>query len=168
VIEYRAVRAEDLRFVVESFLDSYRDAHAAGLISWDTWHEVMRPQWQRVLARPGVAVTVAAFAGEAPGLADLAGWIAVERDYLVPRRVVDAEGRRVSGLVPATEPLVHYVFVKAGYRKAGIARGLFRAAGVDPERPFRHTTKTGIVTTLRDKVPYSTWAPLIARHPKRS
>lgn len=161
MISFRPMQPVDERFVVESFCDSYRDAHAAGLVQWDDWHEVMRPQWRKVLARPGVEVTVAVFDGEEPGVADIAGWIAVETGYLVA--TTRYEGRHRRAMRPAPEPLVHYVYVKDGYRLSGIARGLFRAAGVDPALPFRHTCKTGVVTTLSSKVPYARWAPLIAR-----
>jgi GNAT superfamily N-acetyltransferase len=160
------VSADDFRFVVETWLDAYRDAHAAGLIQWDDWHDVMRPQLLKVLARPGVATWVAAWAGEEPGLADLAGWISVERGYFLPAKSLRG-GRHLKNLVGAPEPLVHFVYVKAGYRKGGIARGLFRAAEVDPGASFRYTCKTGIVTELAAKVPLARWAPLIARRPKR-
>ena len=162
MISFRAMQPSDERFVVESFCDSYRDAHAAGLIQWDDWHEVMRPQWRKVLTRPGVVVTVCVFDGETPGVADIAGWIAVERGYLVQTNRDD--GRRYQRqMAPAREPLVHYVYVKEGYRESGLARALFRAAGVDPALPFRFSCKTGVVTQLSSKVPYARWAPLIAR-----
>lgn len=163
MIQYRpADGPDDFRFVVETWLDSYRDAHAAGLIQWDDWRAVVRPQLIKVLARRGVETFVAAWEGEEPGLADLAGWVSVERGYQVP--VTRSSGRRHQReLVTSPDPLVHYVYVKAGYRRSGIARGLFRAAGVDPLAPFRYTCKTGIVTELAAKVPLARWSPLIAR-----
>jgi hypothetical protein len=165
-LSYRPAEGEsDFRFVVETWLDTYRDAHAAGLIQWDDWFTVMRPQLIKVLSRPGVETFVAAWVGEEPGLADLAGWISVERGYSIPlTRSSGSRHRRE--MVECPEPLVHFVYVKAGYRRGGVARGLFRAAGVDPLGPFRYTCKTGLVTELASRIPYSKWCPLIARHPR--
>lgn len=166
---YRHATEPDLGFCVETFLDSYRDSHAAGLVPMDVWHEVMRPVWTRILSRPGVAIHVAAWAGEDDGVADLAGWIAVERGYEVSRSV-QRFGKRCRRLVVAKQPLVLYVFVKQLYRESGIARGLFAAAGVDPAAPFRHATKTAVMSDpkLAAKIPHAKWAPLIVRYPKRS
>ncbi len=167
MITYRpAVGEDDFRFVLATWLYAYQDSHAAGLIQYEDWHRIMYPQLIKVLERTGVCTIVAAWEGEEPGLADLAGWISVERGYHVPGKRTSG-GRRLRELVEATEPLVHFVYVKASYRKGGIARGLFRAAGVDPGASFRHTCKTAVLTELAAKVPHARWCPLIARQPKK-
>lgn len=164
-IEYRLAAEPDMVLVVESFLESYRDAHAAGLIQMEDWFDVMRPQWRKVLARPGVEVFVACWKGERDHVADLAGWIVVERGYQVPERV-RANGRWVKRMEPQAQPLVHYVLVKQPYRRHGIARGLFHAAGVNPAAGFNYTCKTAIVTTVAAKIPAARWVPMVARFPK--
>lgn len=156
-----------MRLVVASFVDSYADAHAAGLVAFDDWRDVMTPQVCRILSRAGVEVTVAYHPDEPDRRADVYGWVAVERGYDVIRKRRE-HGRWVEKKVPTDEPLVHYVFVKQPFRQMGLARRLFHAAGVDPMRPFNHTCKTGVVSKLAPKVPFARWQPLIARFPKPS
>jgi GNAT superfamily N-acetyltransferase len=139
-LAYRPADTEDHSFVVESWLSSYKTAHAAGLIAMASWREVMVPQIERVLAKPGVQVHVAYHPGEQDRGADLYGWIAAE---------------------PGAEPLVHYVYVKQPYRRMGIARGLLGALGIDPASDLEYTCKTPIVSRL--PLPRARWQPLRAR-----
>lgn len=133
-------------FIVDTFVDSYRTAHAAGLIPMDVWRPLMRDCWRRILSRPGVRVVVAYVPGETSRQADLYGWIAVEDGH--------------------QRPFVLYVYVKADYRREGIARRLFEAAGIDLARPFDYAAKTGAVTRLRSKFSAAAqWRPLQARFP---
>lgn len=154
---YREWRPSDRRFVVGAWRDSYRTAHAAGMVPMPLWDEVFERCADWVLARPGVEVWVAAHPTEDPATrADLYGFAAVERSVSVP----GPDGQ----LVPADGPLVHYVFVKLGYRRRGIARGLLAAAGVRADMPALYTCKTGVVSRVAP--PSWRWAPLVARYPK--
>lgn len=162
---YRRAVERDQPLIVDSWLESYRCSHAAGLVSMDSWRDVMTPEVLRVLARPGVQTWVAYQPEEQSTRGDLAGWISVERDYEVPMHVLE-QGRRDDRMVPCSLPLVHYVYVKAPYRNAGIARGLFSAAGVLPREEFLYTCKVGLLTRLASKVPLARWQPLIARYSK--
>lgn len=162
MLEYRLANEADRKFLVGSWVDSYRTSHAAGMISMDDWDAVMAPQVKKVLARDGVLVHVAYAPAELEGN-DLYGWVAVERDYHIPtaRKV---SGRRV--LADAHSPLVHYVFVKQPYRRMGIARGLLRAAGVSTDDEFLYSCRTAVIGKLASQIPKARWAPLVARHPK--
>lgn len=142
-LAYRRAAAGDETFVVYSWCASFRSSHTAGLIAMDDWRAVMEPQIRKVLSRPGGEVWVAYHPGETDHVADLYGWLAVERGHALP--------------------LVHYVYVKSPFRKHGIARGLFAAAGVDPAAPFFYTCKTYVVHELRHLIPAARWQPLIAR-----
>lgn len=142
-LAFRRAQEQDMRFVVRSWVDSYRTAYAAGLIQMRTWREVMEPQVQAVLDRPGCRVWVAYAPDEDDDRADLYGWCAAEPEH--------------------DQPLLHYVFIKHAYRKMGIARGLLRKAGIDPERPFTYTCKTAAAARLRHKIPGGRWNPLPAR-----
>lgn len=168
-LEYRPADERDAPFIVDSWVSSYRNAYAAGLISMTDWREVMTEQVRRVLLRPGVDAIVACHPTDIDGATDLYGWIAVERGYSVPIRTSEMRGGRrlhTTTMQLADEPLVHYVFVKQAYRRMGIARGLFEAAHIDPARPFRYTCKTAMVRKLAGQIPGSEWAPLIARYPR--
>lgn len=59
-------------------------------------------------------------------------------------------------------PVVHYVFVKPLYRKRGIARSLFDAAGIDPSARFFYTFKTPAARYF----PGGQYEPAIARRQK--
>jgi hypothetical protein len=164
VLEYRQAVETDLRFVVGSWVDSYRTAHAAGLISMDDWKAVMKPQVVKVLLRPGIEVIVAFKPGEqAPS--DIYGWVCIERNVFAPTKGLE-DGRRVEStvLIPV---VVHYIFVKFLYRRSSIASGLLRAARRDPTKPMVYTCKTGVVKQIADRHRPSSdswsWMPLIPR-----
>lgn len=141
-LAYRSATESDRAFVVDSLVSSFRTAHAAGLIAMDDWRDVMERQVVKLLERPGVVVTVACRPGEEDTGADVYGWIAVEQ---------------------GEPPLVLYCYVKQPYRRLGMARGLFRAAGVDPAQPFEFAAKTAVVSKLLGKIPRAKWHPLRAR-----
>lgn len=142
----------DRTFVVENWLDSFRTAYGAGLIQMDDWYDVMRPQLQKALARPGVRTLVAYETDEPDRVADLYGFLVFD-PALTDRHV--------------TLPMVLYVYVKAPYRKWGYARRLFAAAGIDPHEPFFYACRTEAVGRLAHKIPRAKWQPLPARFPKQ-
>lgn len=183
VIRFRKGGAGDVALVVDSWVESYRTAHAAGLIPncivpdhatscTCTWNSVMRTFVQWVLQRPSVEVWVAFHPSEPEG-SDLYGWLALERQVPVPVRYHDptrpGKEKWHEKLEPSPLPLVHYVFVKQAYRELGIARRMMRAAGIFPGDHFLYTCKTGVVSKLGDST-YGTnarWMPLLARHPRK-
>ena len=144
-LAHRRADAEDLRLVISSWLDSYRTAHAAGLIPMHMWRRTMRPVMSEILARPTVEVIVAYHPGEDDRDSDLYGWIAIERGHRWPH--------------------VIYAYTKHAYRGLGVARGLMSAAGIDPADVFTYACKTGLVSDLAPKIPRARWKPLISRLP---
>ena len=144
-IAYRAATGEDMTFVISSWLDSFRDSHTAGMISMASYFEIMWPQVEALVDRPGSRTIVACNAGDAR---QLHGFITFDT---------------ATGSDP---PIVHYVYVKSPFRRWGIARGLFAAAGIDPERPLDYTYKTAIVVRLARKIPLARWQPMLARFEK--
>lgn len=164
-LAFRPAADADLPLVVDSWAESYRTAHAAGMIAMSRWRDVMEVEIRAVLARPGCEVTVAHHPGEEGTRADVYGWIAVEHGGFYVETKRRRSGRLKRVLVRVGEPLVHYVFVKRGYRRMGLARRLLVAAGVDVAAPFAYTCKTGVVSRLSPKIPRARWEPLIARFP---
>jgi hypothetical protein len=63
---------------------------------------------------------------------------------------------------------VHFVFVKSHVRGHGVARALFKVAGIDAQQPFLYTCKTSNVSKLEKAgvMPRARWFPLSARFPK--
>lgn len=166
-LAYRPAEPEDLSFIIESFLDSFRTSRAAGLISMETWKEVMRPEWARILARPGIEVYVAYHPGDDSRLADLYAWLVIEREYEIPANLLRS-GRRSREMVPADVPLVHYCFTKQAYRRMGVMKGLFRVAGLG--KKWNYSTRTPVVSAMTEagKLPHARWLHLVARYEKRS
>lgn len=171
----------DLRFVMKSWIDTYRSADAAGMLSISPlqvpckgcgalqgydYATVMAWTITKLLQRPGLKVLVAANPRARPPN-DLHGFIVYEMLANVPtyRPPLYELVIRVS-----SDPLVHYVVVKKIYRKLGIGRALFKAAGIDPSRPFLHTCHTPALSALQreGKVPGAIWAPASARFEKET
>ncbi len=144
-IAYRPAADADRRFVIGSWLDSFRDSHAAGQIAMADWQSIMWAQVERILARPGCQ-TIVSCNSEDP--TQLHGFVTFDSD---------------TGDDP---PLVFYCYVKSAFRRWGIARGLLRTAGIDPTEPLDYAFKTAVVPRLADHIPLSKWQPLAARFPK--
>jgi hypothetical protein len=155
VISFRPMEPRDRPFVVTSWIDSYRTAYTAGLISMKRWSRIMRVEIEDMLDRPA-QVIVAYDPEDTDHVADLLGFIAY-----------DIQSFRL--------PYVYYVYVKATYRRwgyrnrervgDGVARQLFRAAGIDPEAPFQYAASTPKVRELKRKIPCARHQPLLARFP---
>lgn len=143
MIAFRPATSDDRRFIVSAWSTSYKHAHTAGMIHTDDWADVMHKQIERVLDRPD-ARTIVAFESKDPTF--LYGWIAGDT----------SEG------VPA----VFYVYVKEPYRRAGHARRLFAALGVQPGERFVYGCRTAIVPTLARSIPSARFNPAILRFPK--
>lgn len=142
-LAFREALDADRPLVLDSWLSSFRNAHAAGLIAMADWRAVMGPQITRMLRRPGVVVVIAYSPGEELG-ADVIGWAAVEARDPMP-------------------PLVLYVYVRHPYRRLGVARRLIVRAGVDLEREWHYAAKTSVVSKLALR--RAKWTPLAARYP---
>lgn len=163
-IAYREAEEEDYRLIEESWIESYRCAHAAGMINMEDWRDVMLAQIRRILARPDVTVRVAYNPEDKGSRSNLYGWMASETNYEVPVRM-KKEGKWQETMMVSPHPLIHYVFVKHTYRRMGIARELLRQTGVERGDLFNFTCKTAVVTKLRLK--HARWQPLVARHTKK-
>lgn len=164
-LAYRPAEPEDLSFIIDGWKDSYRTSRAAGMIQMDDWDAIMADQVKKVLARPDCQTIVAYHSGETDRIADLYGFICVERNYDIHINEF-VGGRHRRRMVRTGVPLVHYIFVRQMQRENGIARGLFKAAGVDPSDRFNYSCRTGVVSDLAAKIPRAEWLHLVARFPK--
>lgn len=142
-ISYRDALDTDRDFVRSGWSASYKHSYAGGMITSDEWATVMHRQIDLIRAREGVR-TIVAYENTDPTF--LYGFVTGDT------RNPDA-------------PVVYYIFVKAPYRKAGYARGLFAALGVDPDERFFYVAKTSVVTRMADKIRRARWEPLFARYP---
>lgn len=140
-VELRDVDPEtnDLDFVTSTWSRAFKSSPAAGVIADEDWAPIMHPQIRRLIARPGVR-TLLACDRDDPRF--LYGFIAGEPE----RRVV------------------HFCYVKQAFRRAGCARQLLIALGLDPLLPFRFTCWTPYVAKLGSKIPRATHDPNLARY----
>lgn len=130
----------DRQFIIATWSSTYKNAHTAGLILAEDWAAIMHDQLGKLLERPNTRTIIACEPG-----GFLYGWICGD----------------TSGLIP----VVHYVYVKAGYRSMKVsedsfsgprhARGLFRELGIDPNQPYLYSCKTPTVAALQEagKIP---------------
>lgn len=150
---FRPMIAADHDFVRSSWSASYRTSKHAGLLPMDIYADVMHAVIDRILLHPTTRTIVA----EEPGEVDEEG-----RPFLygfISQRWPDARA-----------PYVYYVFVKNAYRR-GLHRGLpiamasslFRAAGLDPRRPFEYACYNPYCAQLAGKIPRGEFNPLPAR-----
>lgn len=141
-IAYRPAEIEDATFVVPTWSRAYKESRSAGMIADEDWPIVMHPQIQKVLARPGVQ-TLIAYENTDPSF--LYGYIVA---------------------TPQTYPqVVFFTYVKEAYRRAGYARGLFAAIGIEPTSAFRYTCWTPVIPKLVDAgaIPRAKHVPGYAR-----
>ena len=160
--------SEERRFVISSWSSSYKASHFAGLITADDWAAVMHVQLGKILDRPTTRTLVA---------------VSEDGRFLYGFIAGDTAGR---------QPVVHYVYVKDGFRSEApkrdadgrwrsvrgaqregprYARGLLAALGVDPEGPFLYTCRTPVVSKIDhpssgepSKIPRATFCPAAARY----
>lgn len=145
MIAHRPIEPHDRRFVVDAWARSFQNADTAGMISPARWFAVIIPEIERILDARDTETFVAYEPNDKDRLADLYGFIVMDRS--------------------APPPIVYYCYTKSVYRRAGIARGLFDAAGIDPGRLFLYTCTTAVVSRLvfDRKLPHAVWSPHMAR-----
>ena len=145
IFTYRPTQPEDRMFIVSGWSSSYRmsrDCTTPMAIYAKQKHEeidchLKRERVQTLVAEGSV----------------LAGFISFE-----PRaRIVDEYGL-------VTADFVYYVYVAQPFRRRGVARGLFGAAGIDPSTRFHYACRTLGSWELRDKIPLAHHSPYYARY----
>lgn len=136
MIAFRPAAEHDLDLVFATWLSSFRNARARGPIPRSMYRDVYAAAIRDLLNRPSVRLLVAYVPDEEKGHADLFGWICFE-------------------LGPP--PVVHFIYVLHPYRRQGLGRQLFQAAGIDPGGPFLYSYKTAVVSRLVDKIPRALW-----------
>lgn len=161
---------DDRSFIVETWIASWRNRPS--IIGVGDWHGVMSLAIGRILAQPEITVSVLADADAEAGAADLIGWLAyephaVDRSYDERSRGFEYHRVPLAEQHRGLEPLVWYCFVKAPYRKRGMARRLFERAGIDTSRRFHHVAETPAVNEMRvaGKIRQAAYRPQLGRAP---
>lgn len=155
-VAFRNARdAADVKFALESFLETQRTSYSAGLVPIEDWFDVMRPVYAKLMQREGMRTMIAYEEDDA--------------DFFYGCLIADPTEQAIPGKegnVRYWPALVLHVFVKANFRRVGIARQLFAAVGIDPARPFLYSSNTVIASRLASKTPLASFNPLACRFPK--
>jgi hypothetical protein len=152
-----AASAADRTFVIGSWLDASRTSYSSGLIAMNDWSDVMGPQYEKAMSRPGMQSVVA--------------YEADDPDFMYGFLVADPTEQRVKerdGSLRWWPALVLFVAVKQNFRREGVARKLFAHVGIDLSKPFLFGCNTQAASRLSHKVPHARFHPLVARFPKES
>ena len=128
LVGIRDASADDLAFIIDSWLASFRNSHFAGPISMRRYREVYRVEICSLIDRPGVIVRVAYYR-ENPS--QILGFLCFDR------------GRGNS--------IVHFAYVKKPFRRRGIFALLMNDAGIDTKRKFSYTYRTRAASELTAK-----------------
>jgi hypothetical protein len=142
---FRPSTASDRPFIISGISASLRMTRDIPLISMLDYANIMHAQIAKLLDRTGVQCIVAE--GSV-----LAGFIVFERGA----QVVDELGL-------CAADYVFYVYVAQPFRKLGVARGLFAAAGIDPASRFHYACRTLSSYEARGQVPRARYSPFYAR-----
>ena len=144
----RPAIADDRDFIVSGWSASLRSSRDIPLVPMDTYAATFRPIVEHHLA---VASALVAH-GEA-GV--LFGFLAYD-----PTTYVAMLGRRRATLYG----YVLYAYVAAPFRRRGVARRLFAAAGILPDQRFGYACRTRSSWELRSKIPLAEYEPFRARY----
>lgn len=133
---------EERRFIVDSWLESFRLSDFAGTFPMSDYRRVYFPALVELLERPRVTARVATVEGVP--------------DLVVGYAVAEA-GR--------PEPCLHYVYTKGEYRRQGCAAALLPTVGIDVGRPWVYTHRTAMSSSLARAATFraARWWPAYAR-----
>lgn len=161
-LDHRPALPRDAAFVVDSWSDSYRTSYAAGLSPMPLYQKHIRESlaWLFTERKPQVLI---AYRPDGTGY-DIYGWICFERGLTAPQQVREG-GKFVTRVMPIGV-VVHYLYVKEAYRRLGIARYLFKVAGIDLRSDWIFSCKTAASERITKRLaPHARWNPLLARFP---
>ncbi len=146
MIAFRPVAPFDMKLVLDAWVSSFRTSHTAGMLSPSRYRLAQWAQCEEIIAMPNTRTIVAYETDDDDHIADLYGFICVD--------------------LAGSPPIAWYVYTKEAFRRMGIARKLFAAAGINPDLPFVYGYKTAIVAELRDlrKIQMARFTPTPLRH----
>ena len=125
IVGIREAEVRDRAFVMDSWLRSFRLSHFAGPIAMKRYRDVYSEEIADLVMRPKCSVTVA-YNSDAPD--QLFGFLCFEDGYRYP--------------------LIHYIYIKAAFRRRGVGTLLTKDAGIKLNRRFLYTYRTALAHDL--------------------
>ncbi len=151
----RYATADDYPFILSGWSASLRSSRDFAFIEMDQWAALMRPVFERHLQRSLCLVDT----GETDE--SRRGFIV----YDAPRPGEYVDGPR--GMEP-DRGYVLYVYVAAPFRRWGVARGLFEAAGISLDSRFHYAVRTKASWECKGKIRAAVFNPYRARFKKEA
>lgn len=147
IFRYGPAKPEHRQFIVSGWSSSLRKTRDLPFISMADYADIMHSQIVKVLERAGAQTIVAE-------RSVFAGFICFERGA----NLVDEHD------VLVTTDYVFYVYVAQPFRRRGLARFLFAAAGIDPASRFHYAARTKASWQLASKTPRAHYSSYYARY----
>lgn len=155
MIGFREMAQGDERFVHDSWVQSFRVSHYAGMIPMEDYHANQHRWVRKLIDRDGTHVLIAY---NTQHESQIYGFLCHETGFSLP--------------------MVHYTYVKDDFRQLptkdpsysiGICTMLMAHASINPKAPFYYSYKTGTWAGLsKQSGPFGggIYRPLFARFPK--
>jgi hypothetical protein len=140
--------AEDRDFIVSGWSASLRSTRDIPLVPMALYADTFRPIITRHLDR---CLTIVAH-GETGVLFGFVAYDTSTYEVTTSNRKMRLDG------------YVLYVYVAAPFRRRGVARRLFAAAGISPTQRFGYACRTRSSWELRSKTPLAEYEPFRARY----
>lgn len=147
MIATRPATPADRDFIVSGWSASLRSSRDIPLIPMTIYADTFRPIIERLLDRCNVII--------AHGDSLPFGFIAFDPSTYVAK----IAGQRVT-----LDGYILYVYVASPYRRSGVARRLFSAAGISPTQRFGYACRTRSSWAFRSKIPLAEYEPFRARY----
>ena len=122
----REYRDDDEAFIYNSWLKSFRGAHFSGVLPSDLYYEAYRTLIDRILFDDRTSIAVCHN---------------IENENQI-------FGYAVAADLGEHQPVLHYIYVKDPFRRAGIMKELVRHLQIERLERFFYTFRTGICKKL--------------------
>lgn len=140
-IKIRPAVGTDVPFVADSWLESFRMSHAAGPVPMDLYWPLYREIIARALQRPNMRCLIACN----------------------PEDESQIYGYLCHEVSDTGVPVIFYCFTKQVFRRVGVQRALFEAAGIKANERLLYCFKTPMGGKVAQKLRGATWDPLYPR-----
>jgi len=152
----RDAQVTDRAFISQTWVTSFRSSQDTGPVPVEIYFDTFRKVIADLLARPAVKVLVAVDS-ELPPPHEIHGYLVFE------------PGPHRKGTQMLPKSAVHFCYVKELHRRQGVARSLFREAGIDPAHPFFFTFRTPDArAVLKERRWQGEYHPNIVKYTKQS